>query len=178
MNKSILFCALSSLLMTGCSSLEDEVIKDPVPNYEPSMAAEKEVYDALITAAKNVDESLRIYAEVNNAAKREELTYEKIRQANWNATAVPEGMGRKITMTWEGPIRPLLRQIGKEVNYKVKFIGELPPVPYDVTIVANNTPVIDVLRDIDAKSGGLVNINIFSDKSAKIIEVRYVDRFK
>lgn len=179
MNKSILFCVLSSVLMAGCSSFgEEEVVKAPVPTYEPSMAGEKEVYDALILAAKNVDESLRIYAEVNNAAQREELTYEKIRQANWNATATPEGMGRKITLTWEGPIRPLLKQIGKEVNYKVKFIGELPPVPYTVSIVANNTPIIDVLRDIDAKTGGLVDIDIYSDKAAKVIEVRYVDRFK
>tara|TARA_Y100000588_G_scaffold341918_1_gene386304 strand:+ start:1248 stop:1787 length:540 start_codon:yes stop_codon:yes gene_type:complete len=179
MNKRILFCILSSAVMSGCASFtEEEVVKAPVPTYEPSVVSEKEVYDTFILAAKNVDESLRIYAEVNNAAKRDELNYEKIRQAQWNAQYVPEGLERPMTITWEGPIRPLISQLTKEVDYQVRFIGDLPPVPHTVSVVAKNKPIIEILRDINAKVDGLVDINIFSDSEAKIIEVKYVDRFK
>ena len=72
----------------------------------------------------------------------------------------------------------MISQLTKEVDYQVRFIGDLPPVPYTVSVVAKNKPIIEILRDINAKVDGLVDINIFSDSEAKIIEVKYVDRFK
>lgn len=179
MNKSILFCVLSSIMMTGCSSLggEEVIEKSPVPTYEPTPVSEKEVHDALIIAAKNADQALRIYTEVNSAAKREELTYEKIRQAKFHASYIPKGLERPISMEWEGPIRPVLNQIAREVDYQIRFVGDLPPVPHTVTFVAHEKPVIEVLRDIDSKVNNL-NIDVYEDSDANIIEVIYVDRFK
>jgi hypothetical protein len=177
MKKSILFCVLSSVLMSGCSALSgEEVEKSPVPVYEPSPVSEKEVYDAFIAAAKNADEALRIYTEVNTASKREELTYEKIRQAQFQASYIPKGMERTISMEWEGPIRPVLNQLAREVDYKVRIIGDLPPVPHTVTFVAHEKPIIEVLRDIDSKVKN-ININVYENKDANIIEVIYVDGF-
>lgn len=180
MNKSILFCILSSILMTGCSSFssEEEIEKAPVPQYQPSIVSEKEVHDAFIQAAQNVDKALLVYTEVNNAAKQEELTYEKIRQANWEAQYIPSGMERRRTFTWDGPLRPLISQLAKDTDYQIRFIGELPPEPHTISVVANETMVIDVIRDINAKVDGLVDISIHDKNEIKLIEVIYVDRFK
>lgn len=179
MKKSILFCIISASLLSGCSSFSsEEVAKSPVPTYEPNAVSEKEVYDTFIASAKNVDKALQIYTEVNNAAKQEELTYEKIRQANWRVNYIPTGLERKTTFTWNGPIRPLLSQIAKDVDYNIKFVGKLPPVPTMVSVVAQDTKIIDVLRDIAAKTDGLVDINIHEDNTVNLIEVKYVDGFK
>ena len=183
MKRKILFCIITTSLigLSGCSSISaEDTAKAPVPTYEPSSVSEKEVYDTFIAAAQNVDKSLQIYTEVNNAAKQEELTYEKIRQANWRVNYVPSGLGRKTSFTWDGPIRPLLSQIAKDVSYKIKFVGDLPPVPATISIVAQDTKIIDVLRDIAAKTDGLVDINIHEDNNQenRVIEVKYVDRFK
>lgn len=178
MKKNILFCILSAIFVSGCSSFAEQEEKAPVPTYEPNIVSEKEVHDAFIQAAKNVDQAFKIYTEVNNAAKREELTYEKIRQANWRVSYVPVGLERKTTFTWNGPVRPLLNQLSKESDYKIKFVGELPPVPHVVSVVANNDTLIDVLRDIAAKTDGLLDINIHDSKENKMIEVKYVDGFK
>lgn len=177
-NKNILFCAMASVLMTGCSSMGEEVIeKSPVPVYEQTPVSEVEVHDALILAAQNADKALRIYTEVNSAAKREELTYEKIRQANFQASHAPKGLERPISMEWDGPIRPVLNQIASEVDYQIRFVGDLPPVPHTVVFTAHEKPVIEVLRDIDSKVNN-VDIDIHVNNEVNIIEVIYVDRFK
>lgn len=178
MNKSILFCTLASIMMTGCSSFSNEVVeKAPVPEYEPTPVSEKEVHDALIVAAQNADKALKIYTEINNAAQRDELTYEKIRQAKFQAAYTPKGLERPISLEWDGPIRPVLNQIAKEVDYQIRFVGDLPPVPHTVTFVAHDKPIMEVLRDIDAKVNN-VDIDIYEDSETKIIEVIYVDRLK
>lgn len=176
MKKSVISLVFLGLL-GGCSSVE-ELEKAPVPNYEPSIVAEKEVHDAFIQAAENVDRAFQVYTEVNNAARSEELTYEKIRQANWRVNHTPSGLERTLKNSWTGPVRPILIEIAQKANYKVRFIGELPPVPHMVSIVANNDPIVDVLRDIAAKTDGLLDINIHDSKESKVIEVIYVDRFK
>lgn len=179
MNKNILFCILSSILVTGCSSFsEEEIEKAPVPQYQPSVVSEKEVHDAFIQAAKNVDKAFLIYTEVNNAAKQDELTYEKIRQANWEAQYIPSGMERRTTFEWNGPLRPLISQLAKDTDYQIRFVGELPPEPHSISVVANQTMIIDVIRDINAKVDGLVNISIHDKNEIKLIEVIYVDKFK
>ena len=177
MNKSILFCILSTVLVTGCSTV-DNVVKAPVPQYEPNIVSEKAVHDALIQAAKNIDKAFLVYTEVNNAAKQEELTYEKIRQANWKSQYIPSGMERKITLQWEGPLRPLISQLAKSTDYKIKFMGDLPPEPLMISVVADEKMIIDVIRDINAKVDGLVDIGIRDKNEIKLIEVTYVDRFK
>lgn len=197
MKKNILFCILSTSLLSGCSSFsKDEVEKAPVPQYQPSIVSEKEVYDAFIKAAENVDKAFLVYTNVNNAAKSEELTYEKIRQANWKANYTPPGMERKITMNWDGPLRPLISQIAKESGYEILFVGELPPEPHIITINAKEKRIIDVINDISSKVDSLVDISIYdinsnenssdiklnkgfeSKNKVNLIEVRYVDGFR
>ncbi len=157
---------------------EEEIVKTPIPEYKPNIASEREVHDALIQAAKNVDRAFLVYTEINNAAKSEELTYEKIRQANWRVNHTPAGLERTDTFNYEGPIRPLMNKKSKNTDYVLKFFGELPPEPIMVSIVADNDSLIDIIRDVAAKTDGVLDIDIYEDSEDKIIEVIYVDRFK
>jgi hypothetical protein len=164
--------------LTGCSVTswgEDPV--SAIPVYKPNIDSEKEVWDALKLAATNADKSLRVLSEVNNAAKSEDLTYEKIREAQWNADYTPEGLGRLITFDWDGPIRPLMRMIESKVSYKVRFSGELPPVPLIVSVSARDKSVIDVIRDISAKTEGLIDLKISKGAKVNVIEVKYLNGF-
>lgn len=177
-NKKILALTLICVAMSGCSvfkkkefELQKQEFVDKTYNMEAP--SDREVYEELAKAAKNIDRSVQILANVNNAAKSETMTYDQIRQARWKTTYVPLGMERVMTIRdWNGPVTPVFSQIEKTTNYKVKILNEAPPYGNFVSLNVVNEPVINVIRRIDADMQDRIKINILEDE--KLIEVSYV----
>lgn len=179
-NKKILALSLVcvAISMSGCSAFkkkEFELQKQQFVDktYNMEAPSDREVYEELAKAANNMDRSLQVLANVNNAAKSETMTYDQIRQARWKKTYVPLGLERSITIRdWNGPVTPVFNQIEKITNYKVKVLNEAPPNGNYISVNAVNEPVINVIRSIDADMQDRIRINILEDE--KIIEVSYV----
>lgn len=81
------------------------------------------------------------------------------------------GMGGLTTVDWSGPVEPLLRQIARAANYRVRVLGTPPAIPVIVTIYAKNVMLGDVLRDIGYQCGRRASVVVFPE--SLVIELRY-----
>jgi hypothetical protein len=177
-NKKILGLAIICATMSGCSlfkAKEYELKKQEYTSktYNMEAPSDREIYETLAQAAKNIDKSVEILASVNSAAKSETMTYDQIRQARWQKTYTPLGLEREVTIRdWNGPVGPIFTQIEKITNYKIKILNEAPAYGNFVSINAIKEPAINIIRKVNADLGERIKINILEDE--KIIEVSYV----
>lgn len=81
------------------------------------------------------------------------------------------GMGGVTSVDWSGPIEPLLQQIGRASDYRVRVLGTPPAIPVIVTVYAKNTLLGDVLRDAGYQCGRRATVVVFPD--SRVIELRY-----
>lgn len=80
-------------------------------------------------------------------------------------------MQRRASVDWSGPIQPLIKQISKAANFKLRVLGKRPPLPVLIDITAQNATLGDLLRDADFQAAKKANIKI--DKNHRVIELRY-----
>lgn len=81
------------------------------------------------------------------------------------------GMAGLATIDWSGPIEPLVRQIGKVANYRVRVLGTCPAIPILVTIYDKNTMIADILRDVGFQAGRRATLVVYPE--SRVIELRY-----
>lgn len=81
------------------------------------------------------------------------------------------GMGMTTSLDWSGPVEPLLRQVAKAANYRLRVLGTSPAIPVIVTIYAKNVMLGDVLRDIGYQCGRRASAVVFPE--SRVIELRY-----
>lgn len=84
--------------------------------------------------------------------------------------APPELM-RAMTITWMGPVEPLLKKLADRASYTFISVGDRPPIPLTVSIDAQNTPVIDIMRDAGLQLGVRADVKI--DSTRRMVEVHY-----
>lgn len=63
------------------------------------------------------------------------------------------GMGGITSVDWSGPIEPLVQQLGKASNYRVRVLGTRPAIPVIVTVNVKNAMLGDILRDVGYQGG-------------------------
>ena len=81
------------------------------------------------------------------------------------------GMGGVTSVDWSGPVEPLLQQIARAGNYRVRVLGTPPAIPILVTVYANRVMLADVLRDTGYQCGKRASIIVFPE--TRVIELRY-----
>ena len=81
------------------------------------------------------------------------------------------GMAGLTTVDWSGPVEPLLRQIAKAANYRVRVLGTPPAIPVIVTIYTKNAMLGDILRDVGYQCGRRAAVVVFPE--TRVIELRY-----
>jgi defect-in-organelle-trafficking protein DotD len=81
------------------------------------------------------------------------------------------GMSGLTTIDWSGPVEPLVRQIAKVANYRVRVLGTEPAIPVLVTIYDQNMMLADILRDVGYQCGRRAEVVVFPD--SQVIELRY-----
>lgn len=84
---------------------------------------------------------------------------------------VPEELRRGMTISWVGPVEPITRTLANHSEYKFVVLGDRPPVPIVVNLEAENTRVIDLLRDIGLQLGTRGGIKV--DGGQKVVELQY-----
>lgn len=81
------------------------------------------------------------------------------------------GMGGVTSVDWSGPVEPLLQQIARASDYRVRVLGTPPGIPVLVTVYAKNALLGDVLRDTGYQCGRRATVLVFPE--SRVIELRY-----
>ncbi len=81
------------------------------------------------------------------------------------------GMAGLTSIDWSGPVEPLIRQVARVTNYRVRVLGTPPAIPVLVTLYDKNTMIADVVRDIGFQCGRRATVVVFPD--TRVIELRY-----
>lgn len=79
-----------------------------------------------------------------------------------------------ISVTWAGPVEPLLEEVAARMGYAFGVIGDRPAAVLVVRVDAKDTQTGDLLRDIWVQFGGRADLII--DEPKRRIEVRYARR--
>lgn len=81
------------------------------------------------------------------------------------------GMAGLTSVDWSGPIQPLVEQMAKAANYRVRVLGTRPAIPVLVTIYQKNAMLGDILRDAGYQCGRRASIAVYPE--SRVIELRY-----
>lgn len=81
------------------------------------------------------------------------------------------GMAGLSSIDWSGPIEPLVREIAKVTNYRVRVLGTEPAIPVLVTLYDKNMMIADILRDAGYQAGRRAAVVVFPE--SRVIELRY-----
>jgi defect-in-organelle-trafficking protein DotD len=81
------------------------------------------------------------------------------------------GMAGLTSVDWSGPVQPLIGQIAKTANYRMRVLGPAPGIPVLVTINAKNVMLADILRDVGYQCGRRAEVVVFP--RSRVIELRY-----
>jgi defect in organelle trafficking protein DotD len=81
------------------------------------------------------------------------------------------GMGMPTSIDWSGPVEPLLKQVARTADYRLRTLGTPPGIPVIVTVYTKNQMLGDVLRDIGYQCGRRASVVIFPE--SRVIELRY-----
>lgn len=156
------FTIITLLLATqlvGCCSTKDEVA---IVTHDQDLRA---AGTRLTAAAESVSKSLQELAKIDRAVNP---------QIKLSAPDDPDriGMGQISSIDWSGPVGPIVKKIADAAHYNLKVLGSPPAVPILISVTAKDTPLADVLRNIEFQCGRRANIVVYA--SLNIIELRYV----
>ena len=71
---------------------------------------------------------------------------------------VPAALRRAVTLDWIGPVETLARTLAAHAGYRFSMAGAPPARPVMVTIAAEETPLIEVLRDAGLQAGAAATL--------------------
>lgn len=177
MKKAVLFLSLCSLLGGCASSKKVDEMKDNdlITNEEYRkmlIAEEKKLNERLVKSALLAAESQKILAETNNGLKRPNYDYDKIREARFQATYIPEGMERILPIDWVGPVEPVLETLVTYAGYTIQYKGIKPVQSRDVTLLPeNNINIKQHIDNIDINSQGYIKDIIISEPDRQVVVV-------
>lgn len=80
-------------------------------------------------------------------------------------------MAQLSSVDWSGPVEPLVQQIAKMSNYRLRVLGRPPAIPVLVTVYDKNMMLGDILRDVGYQAAKRATIVVFTD--SRVIELRY-----
>ena len=143
-----------SLLLCGCSST-------PPPTPPADLSANE---NTMAEAAYSVSRSMTSLAETAQAAH----PFPHLASPPAPATY---GMGMTTAVDWSGPVEPLLEQIARSANYRLRVLGTRPAIPVIVTVNTQNEMLGDVLRNVGYQCGRRASVVIFPE--SRVIELRY-----
>lgn len=81
------------------------------------------------------------------------------------------GMAGLTSVDWSGPVEPLVRQMAKASNYRVRVLGTAPAIPVLVTVYDKNMMLADILRDVGYQCGRRASVIVFPE--SRVIELQY-----
>lgn len=152
------FSLLTSIVLTGCAN------NQKVYGQDPKIAEENSIRPQLEATASSVEQALLSLAETQEPYQSQAInTVPLVTNAG--------GMGGTINLDWSGPIEPLLQKLAGYTQYKVKVLGNEPPVAIIVSVTGKQMVVADAIKSAGLQAGKRANIVVYP--TTRIIELRY-----
>ncbi len=156
----VLVAALASLaFLTSCDTPSGDF-----SNAHPQLVAEQDSVSALLAdAADRAANSLETLAAVEHSRSTG--------AAIGPVGNAPTELRRAVTVNWVGPVEPIAKTLAERAGYAFATVGNAPVVPAIVSLDVQNTPVIEVLRNIGLQLGMRGDIKV--DGADRIVEIHY-----
>jgi defect-in-organelle-trafficking protein DotD len=153
MNNKLALLACLPLVLCACTTPK------PPQGYDLSPAQE-----TLAESSYSISHSVAELAETAQAAHP---------APNLSAPPSPAsyGMGGVTSIDWSGPVEPLLREIAKAADYRLRVLGTSPAIPVLVTLYEKNAMLGDILRNAGYQCGRRASVVVFPE--SRVIELRY-----
>jgi defect-in-organelle-trafficking protein DotD len=156
---ALLTCLASLVLLSACDTPAREF-----SNSHPQLVAQPDTVSAMLAdAADRATNSLETLAAVEYA-RGPGVAVGPVGDA-------PTELRRAITVNWVGPVEPITKTLADRAGYNFLTVGSPPVVPVVVSIDVDNTPVIDVLRNIGLQLGMRGDIKV--DGPGRVVELHY-----
>jgi len=85
--------------------------------------------------------------------------------------AAPPGMDLPLTVSWVGPLEPLIARLANAAGYQFRTVGQSPSVPIIVDVNATDERIVDIMREVGFQSGARAVIAV--DVELTMVEVQY-----
>jgi len=138
-------------ILNGCATPPPKETHDPASN-------------SLAEASYSVSRSLVNLSEIAQASRPLPNLAPQPNPASY-------GMSGLTSVDWSGPIEPLVRQIARTTDYKVRVLGKQPAIPVMVSVYAKNMVIADILRDVGFQAGRRATVVVYPD--SRTLELRY-----
>jgi hypothetical protein len=163
-----IFVILSALLLSSCASEVHKVVDLKVnyvsTNKVPVTDIDKVAQKSLLRTADSVD------AEMNRLAalKLSDQSFVIDKKVD----NIPN-MGRKFTITWNGPMLPVIKQIAYYSKYNIEVLGKQPSSPTMIELNMKHESLQDILRNIRYQVSNSAKITVQSKKDPRTIVITY-----
>jgi defect in organelle trafficking protein DotD len=145
------------LLLSGCTGMKKSPTKSVSTNVKADTASPSR---ELTEASVSVSRSLSELAAMERAA---------LPPGRLGPVAEIPGT---VSVDWAGPVEPLLLQIAKISQYRLRVLGVRPAIPVMITMNVKDIPLTTVVRDIDFQSVKKASVIVYPQ--TRIIELRYM----
>ena len=71
---------------------------------------------------------------------------------------VPQALQRPVTLDWIGPLEALAETLARQAGYRFVAAGPPPVRPLMVAVAAEETPLVEVLRDAGMQAGSAATL--------------------
>ncbi len=145
---------------TGCSSSNNPKFSGGSPQI---VASPDKVSAMLAESADRASDALETLAAVEKA---------RTPAVDMSPVAdVPVELRRAISVNWVGPIEPIAKTLADRAGYGFLVLGNEPAIPVVVSVDAENTRVVDVLRDVGLQLGTRGDVKV--DAQSRMVEIYY-----
>ena len=169
--KKITITIISSLFLTACASTNMQEESE----YERIILRERqELKHNIKEVAEKAYEVQRVVSQVRNAQalRSEHLTPEVMRYTEHQASYIPVGMEREMSVTWPAYPEQILGLLANASGYQIEFVGQPYPIKRVVNIDPRPRNIKRLIDDVESQSVNYIkNVEIFED--SKLIVVNY-----
>lgn len=138
----------------------------PPPSAPPPI--DQVVVDRLGEAASKAADALRFLSEIERSRSPGP------RVAEIDLTVVPTELVQPLSLSWVGPVRPVVELLADKAGYRFLAVGHAPKVPLIVSITATREPIVKIIQDLGLQVS--VKADVVIDAAAKTVELRYASR--
>ena len=149
---ALLPVCLAGMLLAGCDAFHMNLGMEtdappPIGHVRPDPAEMR-----LAEAAARAEAALTALARIRAA--------ETAAPAVETPVVVPAVLRRPVTLSWIGPVETLTESLAARAGYRFIAAGTPPVRPLMVAIAAEDTPLIEVLRDAGIQAGAAATVTV------------------
>jgi len=121
-------------------------------------AAEARLADAAVRAEAALSALARIEAAQATPPNAERPVSSSLPGSSPVPAEVPPELRRPVTLDWIGPLEALAETLARYAGYRFVVAGAAPVRPVMAAVTAEETPLIEVLRDIGLQAGSAATL--------------------